>query len=180
MPWTSTTTLLYMHVYWKGSTTSTYGVEGGCLFKEFVMKKITLFLFPLLISCNSASPLQVKDEPKMIEYPDSFIAWGGLFDKTEESYFVYIFAYDCYYCNELKSKVVDFYNKSQVHVYFCEYSKSIPIDHNIEATIGLSNIDNMFIKGTPTLILIKNKSVTFNVAGKADVSGMIDLHLKNE
>ena len=105
------------------------------------MKKISLFLFPLLIGCNSTIPLQEKDEPTMIEYPDSFIAWGGLFDKSEESYFVYIFAYDCYYCNELKSKVVNFYNKSQLHVYFCEYSKSIPIDHNIEATIGLNNIN---------------------------------------
>ena len=58
--------------------------------------------------------------------------------------------------------------------------KDIPIAHDIENTFGKKEIDDVFIKGTPTLILVSDKSIAFNVAGKEAVSEMIDLHLKNE
>ena len=49
-----------------------------------------------------------------------------------------------------------------------------------EITVNKDKVEEVFIKGTPTLILIKDKSIAFNVAGKSEVSEMIDLHLKNK
>ena len=76
--------------------------------------------------------------------------------------------------------MVYFHKNCKFPVYFCEYTKSIPISHDIDSTIGKSEINDVFVKGTPTLILVSEKSIAFNVAGKEAVSEMIDLHLKNE
>ena len=144
-------------------------------------KKHYLSLLILLGSCAENASIQEPLEEITIEYPSSsLIKWSNLFDQDSPDYFIYVFAYDCYYCNELKSKVISFSDSSRFPVYFCEYEKSIPIGHNIEITINKDKVEEVFIKGTPTLILIKDKSIAFNVAGKSEVSEMIDLHLKNE
>ena len=143
-------------------------------------KKLFLSFLILLCSCSKNSPIDETVDYETINYPESFIEWNDLLTLDYENYFVYVFSYDCYYCNQLKRKVVCFYEYSRFPVYFCEYSKSIPIGHNIESTVGAIDIENVFIQGTPTLILISEKSIAFNVAGKGEVSEMINLHLKNE
>ena len=143
-------------------------------------KKVFLSFLALLTSCNEIVPESETIQEVTIEYPSSFIQWSELFTQESNSYFIYVFAYDCYYCNLLKKKVICFHETCKFPVYFCEYTKSIPIAHDIDNTIGKNKIDDVFIKGTPTLILINEKSITFNVAGKEAVSEMIDLHLKNE
>ena len=144
-------------------------------------KKHYLSFLILLGSCAQNTSIQEQLEEITIEYPSSsLIKWSDLFCQDQLDYFIYVFAYDCYYCNELKSKVISFSDSSRFPVYFCEYEKSIPIGHNIESTVNKNKVEEVFIKGTPTLILVKDKSIAFNVAGKAEVSEMIDLHLKNE
>ena len=144
-------------------------------------KKHYLSFLILLGSCAENASIREPLEEITIEYPSSsLIKWSNLFYQDFPCYFIYVFSYDCYYCNELKSKVISFSDSSRFPVYFCEYEKSIPIGHNIEITINKDKVEEVFIKGTPTLILIKDKSIAFNVAGKSEVSEMIDLHLKNE
>ena len=144
-------------------------------------KKHYLSFLILLGSCTENASIQEPLEEITIEYPSSsLIKWSNLFYQDFSCYFIYVFSYDCYYCNELKSKVISFSDSSRFPVYFCEYEKSIPIGHNVESTINKDNVEEVFIKGTPTLILVKDKSIVFNAAGKAEVSEMIDLHLKNE
>ena len=143
-------------------------------------KKLLISFLILLCGCSENSPIDEKTDYVTIDYPESFIKWNDLLSFDHENYFIYVFSYDCYYCNQLKRKVVCFYEFSRFPVYFCEYSKNIPIGHDIENTVGADKIENVFIQGTPTLILINKKTVAFNVAGKAEVSEMINLQLKNE
>lgn len=142
------------------------------------------FLFCVLLlslnCCNSKTIEFSENQYEEIEYPDAFIEWRNLLIQEEEKYFVYVFSYDCFYCKETKRKVIDFYNVSPFPVYFCEYSKKIPIGHNITNTIGMNNIDDIYIKGTPTLLLISNSTIYFNVAGKEEVNDLIDLYIKNQ
>ena len=145
------------------------------------MKKIYFPLFLTLFSCCSSGNIdyQVIEEAK-IEYPDAFIQWQTLLAQECSSYYVYVFAYDCYYCNESKRKVICFYEHSEIPVYFCEYTKEIPIGHNTMKTIGSNNLEDIFIRGTPSLLYITDGCISFNVSGKQEVFEMIDLQLKNE
>ena len=143
-------------------------------------KKVFFPLFFLLISCKETAIETEIVEEITIDYPQSFIHWGDLFAQESDNYFVYVFSYDCYYCKQIKNKVICFHEVSKFPVYFCEYNKIIPLGRDIESTIGSNEIENVFIKGTPTLILISNETIAFNVAGKEAVIEMIDLYLKNE
>ena len=147
------------------------------------MRKISLLLFlTLLVSCSEElhidySTSEVLEEPTLI-YPNKFIGWDSLLTQKEENYFVYVFSYDCYYCKEMKKRILCFYDTCGLPMYFIEYSKVIPIGHNTSNTLGKSNIDDIFIKGTPTLFLINKGIVTFNMAGVSEVNQLIDLYLK--
>ena len=134
----------------------------------------------LLVSCTTNPTYAEENISSDLEYPNDFILWENLFDKGLEKYYVYVFDYDCYYCNQTKNKIICFYEHSSYPVYFCEYSKNIPIGQNIDKTIDSIDVKDVFIKGTPSLLFISNGKVAFNVAGKAEVSEMIDLQLKNE
>ena len=143
--------------------------------------KLLLLCLVFLSSCQNNSPyIEIEEDYNSIDYPPSFIEWNDLFNKDSDDYYIYVFSYDCYYCNQLKRKMICFYDQSRFPVYFCEYKKDSPINHNTEITVGESDINNVFIRGTPTLIYVKEKKIAFNVAGKAEVSEMINLHLKNE
>jgi thioredoxin-related protein len=142
--------------------------------------KLFIPIFTLLLLGCTVNPVVAEDNSSDVDYPENFILWENLFDKEDERYFVYVFAYDCYYCNETKRKVVCFYNYSEYPVYFCEYVKQIPIGHNVDKTLGANEVKDVFIRGTPSLLFINNGQIGFNVAGKAEVNEMIDLQLKNE
>ena len=62
--------------------------------------------------------------------------------------------------------------------YFVQYTDEIPIGTNVEITIGVTSVEECFIKGTPTLILIENGAVSFNIAGTEIILETIDLYKK--
>lgn len=143
------------------------------------MRRILLITF--LISLSGCWTNDIIQEPINIpdvDYPDAFIEWNDLFNQKEENYFVYVFSYTCYYCKEIKDKIISFYEQSKYTMFFCEYSKEIPIGQNITNTIESNDINSMFIKGTPSLILISEGTVLLNVAGKSDVEAIINLYSK--
>lgn len=113
-----------------------------------------------------------------INYPDNFIRWEDILIQKNNMYFVYVFSYDCYFCKQTKTKVINFYNNGELDVFFVEYTKQIPINNDTSKTIGVSSIKNIFIRGTPSLILINNGNVAINVGGKSEVEEIIDLYLK--
>mgnify|MGYP003326849086 CR=1 FL=1 len=86
----------------------------------------------------------------------------------------------CLCWKQTKNKIIELYDYGIFPVYFCEYLKQIPIGHNTLNTVGKSKIDDIFIRGTPSLIYISENKVVFNVAGRSEVLDMIDLYLKIE
>lgn len=148
------------------------------------MRRILLFTLLLgLVSCSDSAELidysnkEILEEVT-IEYPNSFIEWNTLLSQMDQNYFVYVFSYDCYYCKETKRRIICFHDNSPYPLYFVEYTKEIPIGHNTLNTIGKSDLVDVFIRGTPTLMLISEGAVSINVAGKEEVNEMIDLYLK--
>ncbi|MCQ2087381.1 MAG: thioredoxin family protein [Bacilli bacterium] len=148
------------------------------------MRKIfkILLLMALISGCEAENTDYSSEEvleTLTSDYPDEFIEWKDLFNQKEESYFIYVFSYDCFYCKQTKMQILEFYEKSNYQLYFVEYTKEVPIGHNITNTLGKKEIKDVFIKGTPSLILINDGVIKINVAGKSEVCQMIDLYLKN-
>lgn len=144
------------------------------------MRKIIVFLFfsSTLISCCETQHQDVNIKMEELEYPNNFISWVDVFSQTEDSYFVYVFSYDCYYCKQIKNKIITFCHNSDFPVYLVEYVKEIPVKNKISETIGMTRVDDLFIKGTPTLIFIYNQIVNINAAGIGEVSEIIELFSK--
>ena len=137
-----------------------------------------MLLCVCLCSCaeNSPSLEEMKIEESFSEYPNNFINWDEILSQQSKIYFVYVFSYDCYYCRQIKNRIISFSNSSEYSVYFVEYSKQIPIKNNLSITIGAKDIDNVFIKGTPSLLLIDDATVAINVGGKNEVCEILQLY----
>lgn len=147
------------------------------------MRRFLILFSIILVSCTPMVELDYSTdsalEELVVDYPNSFIEWGNLFLQEETSYFVYVFAYDCYYCKETKKNIISFAQNLEYKVYFVEYKKHIPIGNNVESTIGAKQIEDVFIRGTPTLMFFSNNELLLNVAGKSEVNELINLYSQN-
>ena len=82
------------------------------------------------------------------------------------------------HCLSIKDQIEEFADTSIIPFYFVQYTDEIPIGTNVEITIGVTSVEECFIKGTPTLILIENGAVSFNIAGTEIILETIDLYKK--
>lgn len=142
---------------------------------SFSLLTIVLFLCSCDVSKKTVECFQIAEE-SALDYPKDLIKWADLFKIDKEEYFVYVFSYDCFHCKEIKDKVMTFSSNCEIEVLFLEYSNVIPIRSNVSKTIGVSDLNEVYIKGTPTLILIKNGVIMLNVGGKAEVLSIISLY----
>ena len=65
--------------------------------------------------------------------------------------------------------VLSFNEDNIVPMYFLDIKASdtkIPISNNIDSTIGLSSIDDLFIAGTPSIVEVEKSVVKANIAGR--------------
>lgn len=113
-----------------------------------------------------------------VQRPFLSMTWIDLFAHTEELYLVYVYSDTCMHCLSIKDQIEEFADTSIIPFYFVQYTDEIPIGTNVEITIGVTSVEECFIKGTPTLILIENGAVSFNIAGTEIILETIDLYKK--
>lgn len=141
-----------------------------------------LFFVVSLVFINSCSsyPNSSLYSSELISSFDVFnsnlISWESILKQHEKSYFVYVFSHTCQHCLEIKSDIRNFANNSVYPIYLVEFNKSIPVGTDIENTIGILEFDKLFIKGTPTLLLIEDGMISINIAGSEMILQTIDLY----
>ena len=137
---------------------------------------LSAFILLPFCGCSNTENIIIKEPNNYLDnMSNNFIKWGDVFSQKIERYLIYVFSYDCYFCNQTKECISKFMKSPNLPLYLVEYSKEIPIKSEIEKTIGVCSVDKLFIRGTPTLILINNGTVELNVAGKNDVCSTIEL-----
>lgn len=129
-------------------------------------KKIFLFLAFLLTSCS----YQYIDIPTIDEYDYSLISdykikWSDIFSKNDENYFLYFYSESCFYCEELKQDILYYFDNEKPIMYFVEDDEDFVIGNDANKLIGVSDLKSFYILGTPTLVKIENKKVTFSLVG---------------
>lgn len=136
---------------------------------------LTFILLTLLSSCSitNHSDLIYEDYNQLEEYQ---ITWRDLFLQSNSEYFVYIYSLSCLHCQNIKEEVISFVISEKYPTYLIEYTKDIPISNNVEDCIGSSSYVEVTIKGTPSLLQIKNGYLILNVAGSKEILSVLDYY----
>lgn len=97
------------------------------------------------------------------------INWVDTFKQEEDDYLVFFHSDTCSHCQEIMGDVIAFANSNIKKTYFANIESpegKMPIVKGSEPLLGIDNISDFYIPGTPTLIEIKEGVVTANNPGK--------------
>ena len=134
------------------------------------LRILPFVLTALFASCSPAESEQMsKNAFSEYEIPlDRKIIWSNCLKQKEDRYLVFFYSETCAHCHEIMGDVLAFTNDNIVTTYFLDIKASdikIPISNNIDLTIGVDSIDDLFIAGTPSIVEVENQIVTANIAG---------------
>lgn len=137
---------------------------------KFKLYILSFFLTALFSSCSPVESEQMnKNTSREYNIPlDQKIVWSDCLKQKEDHYLVFFYSDTCAHCHEIMGDVLSFYEANVLPTYFLDIKASdtiIPISNNIDLTIGVDNIDDLFIAGTPTIIEVENWIVKANVPG---------------
>ena len=134
------------------------------------LRILPFVLTALFASCTPAESEQMSKNT-FSEYKqtiDEKIMWSDCLSQNEDHYLVFFYSETCSHCHEIMGDVLSFKEENILKLYFLnvkEQDIKIPISNNIDLTIGIDNVDDLFISGTPSIIEIENWIVKANIAG---------------
>ena len=137
---------------------------------KFKLYILPFFLTALFSSCSPVESEQMnKNTSREYNIPlDQKIVWSDCLKQKEDHYLVFFYSDTCAHCHEIMGDVLSFYEANVLPTYFLNIKASdtiVPISNNIDLTIGVDNIDDLFIAGTPTILEVENWIVKANVPG---------------
>ena len=138
--------------------------------KNFYITFSLLLASISLVSCGGDF-FNAKADP-VYDYKDFEnykICHENVFFQAKSQYFVYIYSLRCGHCLAIKQDVLSYILECKTPMYLLEYNENIKIASNVTNTIGINNIEELYILGTPTLLKIEDKILTLNVAGQDEV-----------
>ena len=135
-----------------------------------------LRILPLLLVATFASCAPAKSEQMSKNAFDEYeivhtqqIKWSSVLSQIETNYLIFFYSETCPHCHEIMEDVIEFATAEILKTYFLDIKQSetkIPIKNEIDDTIGMTSIDELFIAGTPTIIEVEEGMVKTNVPGK--------------
>ena len=135
--------------------------------------KLKLAFYSLVISSLlfSCTPNESSNNSNKIdnEIPESLkIEWSDSL-KQEGNYLVFFYSDTCAHCQEIMGDVIAFANDNIKQLYFANTISNdtkITIKSNEEPVVGIDDISEFYIVGTPTLIEVAEGTVIANIPGK--------------
>ena len=144
--------------------------------------KNKLLIVPILLALTSCTKMVKEtsggDQGRSKEYQDYndlHLEWKDLFLPAKSLYFVYIYSISCLHCNRIKAAVLDAVEANKDLFYLIEYSEEIKTSNNTSDTIGKEKVEEVTIKGTPTLLEISDYHISINIAGENEILGYLQL-----
>ena len=137
---------------------------------NYKLRILPFVLTALFASCSPAESEQMsKNTFSEYNVPvNQKIVWSTCLNQKEDHYLVFFYSETCAHCHEIMGDVLSFNDANILPMYFLDTKASdtkIPISSNIDLTIGVDNVDDLFIAGTPTILEVKNHIVIANVPG---------------
>ena len=141
----------------------------------FFSLTLTLPCLFLLSSCLFGREESINKDHSYDEIEDYKIEWNSLFSLAKTHYFVYFYSVHCGHCEQIKNQIIEYSLTHIEEFFFLEYTSEIPVITNPEQTIGVDNLENFGIRGTPSLVEIENKKVVLNLSGTNDILSFLNL-----
>ena len=157
--------------------------------KKLVSKLLFILIPSILSSCSFINHSTQSHATLSYSYPNTFtsqpivdeyekvahlkIYWSQIFLMSDDSYYVYLFSSTCFHCNSLKAYIVEAALSNKYKIYFVEESTEVVIDVNKAKQNNVSTLEELGIRGYPTLLTLENKIITSNVAGIDDIQKII-------
>lgn len=133
------------------------------------MKKFYLLASLILVSCSAND----VEELQLVYPEEKQISWNDSLSIQSLDYFLYFYSYGCGYCNKLKGPFLQYYYSHDTEIYFVNTEDRMVIHSTTDGLLGVSDINNLFILGTPTLLEIKNNIVSEIYSGIHAIEGFI-------
>lgn len=136
--------------------------------------KLSRFIVPILSICVLASCSHSENSSKSFKAYKDFevvvnnsITWSEILNQKEKSYIIFFYSETCAYCHEMQQEVIDFAITCPLKTYFLNTSENtVPIKE--DKVINVKNYEEASITGTPTILEVKEATITDNIAGIDD------------
>jgi len=136
------------------------------------MKKIIILISTIMLFSCSGSNQDKSIIIKPHEYNEIEhlkINWIDSLNQNTNNYLIYFYQNHCAHCYDIKNEVITYALEGKIKIYFCNDINIVFYEGDLNETIGKSNIDEVFINGTPSIIEVKQKVVKDNVCGSNKV-----------
>lgn len=138
------------------------------------MKNFYLHLYCVLVclfstSCQEKTTLTYDYQ----DFPSHFLTWERVFEQLEPHYWIYVYSESCFYCQSAKQIVLSYLAKNLQPFYLISYSQEVSVHPNVELTIGATEINNLWISGIPSIIVISQHVVCENIVGLEKVTNYV-------
>ena len=139
--------------------------------------KIKFLVMPLILvamftSCSPAQSGQTSQNISSINQKTYIhVDWPDVLSQEDEDYLLFFYSNTCQQCHEIMGDVYSFIDDHIKPLYLVntkECSVTIPLKDNIDDTIGMKDINELFIKGTPSIIEVKDATVVAHIPGKSN------------
>ena len=136
--------------------------------------KLSRFIVPILSICVLSACSQSENSSESFKAYKDFevvvnnsITWPEILNQEEKSYIIFFYSETCAYCHEMQKEVVDFAIACPLKTYFLNTSENtVPIKE--DKVINVKNYEEASITGTPTILEVKEATITDNIAGIDD------------
>ena len=136
--------------------------------------KLSRFIVPILSICVLSACSQSENSSESFKAYKDFevvvnnsITWPEILNQQEKSYIIFFYSETCAYCHEMQQEVIDFAITCPLKTYFLNTSENtVPIKE--DKVINVKNYEEASITGTPTILEVKEATITDNIAGIDD------------
>lgn len=102
------------------------------------------------------------------------IFWSQIFLVEEDNYYVYLFSPTCSHCNQIKNRMIEYALNPTIPLYFVQESTSVEINDSKANDLNVDNLDDLGIRGYPTLLNLVNHAVIKHLSGVTQILNEIN------
>ena len=130
---------------------------------------VSLLSIGLITACslseNTSESFKAYKEFEIVV--NNSITWPEILNQEEKVYIIFFYSETCAYCHEMQKEVVNFAITCPLKTYFLNTSENtVPIKE--EKVINVKNYEEASITGSPSILEVKEATITANIAGIDD------------
>ena len=127
---------------------------------------VSLTSLAIVVSCSptreTTNNKNIVEQEEIIKNKE--IPWLEALNQKENHYIIFVYSETCGHCHDMMDEIIDFAKSDILVTYFINTRKNkVPISREIIE--NTTDITELSILGTPTILEIESKTVIKNIAG---------------